>query len=95
MFCCHVHTNGFNTCLLFARPRKGKNNETKLELVDFNENEVGKYCHQTALGPRWKQVLQLSLMLKKNVFRYEDAVQEKVNVIQVPTIAKNMWISWT
>lgn len=32
-------------------------------------------------------------MLKKTVIRYEDAVQEKVNVIQVPTIAKNMWIS--
>lgn len=56
MFCCHAQTDGFSTYLLFARPRKGKCSETKLELVDFNENEFEKYFQQIALDPGWKQV---------------------------------------
>jgi hypothetical protein len=30
IFCCHVKTDGFGICLIFAKSRKDKNSETKL-----------------------------------------------------------------
>ncbi|KAG1168010.1 hypothetical protein G6F46_000745 [Rhizopus delemar] len=41
--------NGFNACLLFTRPKKDKSSEIKLELEDFNENEVEKYLQSITL----------------------------------------------
>jgi hypothetical protein len=51
MFCCHVQTDGFGPCLLFARFKKDKSSEIKLELEDFKENEVEKYIQPITLDP--------------------------------------------
>lgn len=42
-------TDGFNACLLFTRPKKDKSSKIKLELEDFNENEVEKYLQSITL----------------------------------------------
>lgn len=56
MFYCNVHTDGFDACLLFARSKKDKSSEIKLEIEDFKENEVEKYIQAITLDPRRKQV---------------------------------------
>jgi hypothetical protein len=57
MLYCHLKTDGFSTCLLFARSKKYKSSESKLELEDFNEIGVEKHFQPLSLDTRRKHVL--------------------------------------